>query len=287
MEKEKKTIVLMVNSECNLKPKCRDCYIPYKGQRDSKETVRLTEKLKERGYNVIIAGGETLLNPDYLESYQIAEQKYVLSNGILLFKNPEIFDVLHKKGIEKIRVSSHFGIQRYLRSVPDSIVARVVEESKKRGFTIEINTTISRENYLNVFEMCKKAYKFESSGIKFIRFLRSGNGRFCSLSTLNANEREEFFGLVDSSRKYYSKDKLEIVVHGNFGPKRGSKGEELSKENKYCPAGKTFFVISPENTVFGCPFLMSKPIGKLVEGKIEIKRELHSRRDICLADYLL
>jgi len=277
----------MVNSECN--HNCRHCYISYKGHRSPKETVKLVDRLTTQGYKVTIAGAETLLNLDYLKAYKRAGQDYILTNGLLLLERPEIFDKLNEYDIKKIEVSLHFGIQKDLNSVPEEIVAKVIDESKKRDFEIQINTTINQKNYRNVAYMCRGAYELEVDRIQFIRYVKSGKARENTpLRTVTEGERELFFDLVDAVKERYDKDDLYIKIHGNFGPKKGTEGEELSKCNTYCPAGKTFFAISPDNNVYGCPFLMEYPIGKLIRDGIDIEEELCSgKRDTCITDYLL
>lgn len=278
----------MVNSkeDCNLS--CRHCYLPYKGKRDPKETVELVGKLKKKGHEVYIAGSETLTDLDYLKAYQKAGQHHILTNGILLNKPPEIYDKLLEHGIEEIRVSSHFGIEESLRSVPTEIITKVVKEAKRRDFKVQITATITPENYQNIGLMCTRSYGLGADRLEFIKYIKSGNARKETRKTLTEKQKEEFFNLVVETRKGFNKEDLEIKLHGNFGPRKGSKGERLAKRNKYCRAGKFLFVVDPNNTVYGCPFLMEFPIGKLVNDKIKIEKELcGGKRDKCLTDYLL
>ncbi|MDO8741265.1 MAG: radical SAM protein [Candidatus Woesearchaeota archaeon] len=283
-----KEIVIMANSECNIGNKCKHCHISYKGHRKPKETVKLVEELTMQGFQVIIAGSEPLLNLSYLAAYEKAGQKYILTNGILLHKNPQIFDELHEHGIEEVKMSLHFGIQENLKSVPEEIVAKAVHEAKRRGFKVQISTTISQKNYRCVPDACKRSHELGADSIKFIRYIKSGKAiEDFSSSAISENERRTFFGLIDSAREMYDKDAIEIRLHGNFGPKKGTNGEELAKANSYCPAGNSFFVVSPDNAVYGCPFLMQQPIGKLTKYRVHIDRELCSgKRDKCLTDYL-
>ena len=123
-------ILLMVNDkkECNLS--CNHCYLPYKGKRSAEETVELVKQLKEQGELVALAGSEVLTDLGYLAAYQEAGQKYLLTNGLLLLKHPEIYDQLQEHGIKEIRVSTHFGIEKGLHSVPQIVIATVIEEAK-------------------------------------------------------------------------------------------------------------------------------------------------------------
>jgi MoaA/NifB/PqqE/SkfB family radical SAM enzyme len=279
-----KRIVLMVNSECN--SGCKHCYISYKSYREPENVLKLVDIFSDRGYKVITGGSEILLNQNYLKAYERAGQKYLLTNGILLSKHPEIPEQLRKYGIDEVRISLHFGIQEELGSVPEKVAEKAIENAKKSKMKTKIFTTVTKRNYKNVSDMCKKAYDLGVNGIKFIRYIDTGNGKQKFL-TVDEAARKEFFNLIESARKQYGKEELEIEIHGNFGPREGSKGEELSKKNEYCPAGLDFFIIDPEDNIYGCPFLMQFPIGKLLDGEILIDRNLsEGKRDRCLTDYL-
>jgi len=287
MNKQNKQIVLMVNSECN--NGCKHCYLLYKGHREVKNTLELVDKFHSQGYGVIIAGSETLLNRGYLKAYERVGQKYLLTNGILISQSPEVVDELCQYGIKEVRISLHFSIQEDLKSVPERIVEKAISNAKKKGLRAKIATVITKNNHRNVLDMCKSAYDLGADGIKFIRFINSGRAKefnFCS--GLSEQERKKFFETVDSVRSLYPKDKFEILIHGNFGLKQGSRGEELSRCNRYCPAGINLFAVDPDDNVYGCPFLMGYQIGKLSEGKIIIDKDLcNGKRDRCLTDYLL
>jgi MoaA/NifB/PqqE/SkfB family radical SAM enzyme len=223
-----------------------------------------------------------------LGAYQKANQDYILTNGILLDNQPEIYDKLLEHGIKEIRISSHFGIEKSLRSVPAKIIGRVVKEAKKRDFNVQIMAMITPENYQNVKCMCKRSYGLGTDKLKFIKYVKSGRAREEERLVLTSYEKENFFDLVIETREKFNKEDLEIKLHGNFGPRKGSRGEKLAKLNKYCPAGKFFFVVDPDDIVYGCPLLMEFPIGKLVNGKIKIEKELcGGKRDKCITDYLL
>ena len=84
-------IIIMCCSKCNLS--CDHCYISYNGNRDANELFELVKKLKEK-YEVVLNGAEVLTNLDYLKAYQEIGQKYILSNGLVFYENPNIIDIL-------------------------------------------------------------------------------------------------------------------------------------------------------------------------------------------------
>jgi MoaA/NifB/PqqE/SkfB family radical SAM enzyme len=277
----------MVNSECNVK--CKHCYLPYSGSRDPENTLETVKQLQASGHSVVIAGSETLLNPDYLKAYQQAEQNYLLTNGILLDKGNSLYELLNQHGIEKLTFSIHFGIQKDLKSVPESLVARVVQESKRRGFQTQVTTTITSANYLSIDEICDKSVRYGADIIQFDRLVQIGRGTEMESEALTAEQIAEFFGQIVEVRKKYPKEVLEIKPHGNFGPRPGSKGETLANENSYCPAGRDLVAIDPQNRVYGCPFSMhpNSVIGRYENGRIVRNRELlDGRRDTCITHLL-
>lgn len=284
----KPKVVLMVNDKaaCNLN--CACCYLPYEGVRSPDSTLRIVENLKER-FRIAIAGSETLLDPRYLEAYKAAGQKYILTNGIVLYKKSELFDTLKEYGIEEIQMSYDFKRQKGGDGVPKTLVESVVRAAKERGFWVRLTCVINSENYQEVDEMCDQVKATSADAIMFLRFLKSGSGKTQDRETLTEEQKDDFFRKVDEARKRFKKEELEIRVNGNFGPKKGSEGQRLSIENKYCPAGKTIFSVDPDGNVYGCPFIMdTEPIGQLVdESRIKISRNLcNGDRSKCIADLI-
>jgi len=279
-------VVLMVNDKtaCNLDCDC--CYLSYEGTRDPAEILRIIENLQTR-YRIAIAGSEILTDPRYLEAYRKAGQKYILSNGVLLYQKPELFDLLREYGIEEIQLSLDFKEQKGGRSTTSSMIESVVRSAKENGFWVRIAIVVTSENYREVNAMCDQVKNMGADAIFFIRYIKSGSAKNQKKETLTEEQRDEFFGLVDNARTKFQKDKFDIRINGNFGPKKGSKGERLSAGNRYCFAGKTIFAVAPDDTVYGCPYLMDTgPIGKLIdESRIEITRELcDGNRGKCITD---
>jgi MoaA/NifB/PqqE/SkfB family radical SAM enzyme len=277
-------VVLFLNSKCNAR--CRHCYISYNGERNPEDAIAVVQKLQSRGYEVVIAGSETLLNPDYLEVYKQAEQRHLLTNGIILDRDRSLFFALRGHGIEELVLSMHFGIQRDIWSVSDNLVARVIGSACARNFRVSVFTVISSRNYHLLGQICETAVLLGVKELHPLRFVCAGKGASMRHMALSAEELSAFFGEVDRIRKKYPKSVLEINLHGNFGPRPGTGGVALAKENKYCPAGIDTVAIDPQNNVYGCPFLMQpeNKIGRYENGKIIIEKNLfEGRRDTCIA----
>jgi MoaA/NifB/PqqE/SkfB family radical SAM enzyme len=271
--------VIMVNKKCNMR--CSHCYIPYTGEMSPEDTLRTIKELREDGHSAVVAGSETLLNTDYLDCYEAAGQKHLLTNGLLLVDNPSLFERIAEAGITELRFSLdgfHIAAEGYLE--------RLVEGSRKSGFSVQLTTVITADNYLNIQEFCDMASGYGADKIQFDRLVLSGRADGLYDKALDGRMVREVFSLVDDARKRFRKEQLEIGLHGNFGPKPGSRGERLAAENRYCPAGIDLIAITPDNKVYGCPFTMGagKEIGEYVGGRIAVERSLlENRRGDCIA----
>lgn len=286
-EAEQPTVVLMVNDRADCNMNCAHCFLSYEGKRSPDDVLNLVNRFRTT-HRVIIAGSEPLTNLGYLEAYRRAGQNYILTNGLLLYKDPAIFDLLQEYGIEEIQLSLHFGIQEDLHSVPERIIRHVVQQAKERGFRVQIAVTITPENYQDVEGMCDQVHEMGADRIRLIKYLKFGSAREEDRSQLTDGERIKFFESVDSARSKYTKDDLAIQIAGNFGPREGTKGEEMARCNEYCPAGERLFAIAPDGQVYGCPYLMEYPIGELTEDfQLQIKENLcNGKRNMCLTDLL-
>ena len=277
------TAILMVNDreDCNIN--CTHCYLPYRGIRDPRSTLDLAQKLTRHFTRVLIAGSEPLLHPEYLEAYQAVGQKYILTNGIALKQRPELYDALRQHGIEELQISLHFGIQGDLHSVPKEIVREVAKQAIGRGFRVQISTTITPQNFMDIESMCDQVKNdIGAQAMKFINYVKSGSAREEERMTLLDTEKQQFFNLVDAVRTKYQKHELDVRIHGNFGPKKGSRGEAMAACNTYCPAGSELFTIDPNNNVYGCPFLMEHHIGRLENDAIILEQDpFNGIRDKC------
>lgn len=278
----------MVNDRKSCNIRCNHCYVPDYGKRTSKSTLEETIRLQEQGYDVIIAGTETLADPMYLHAYKQAGQDYLLTNGLILLQDPDIFDKLLKAEIKTLQMSAHFEVQEELNSIPIDVVKKAVGLSKNNGFRVRLATTITSVNYEEVHLMSTLAYYMGADEIKFINYLPIGSASANNDLTLDEVQRSKFFDQINQVRDFIDIDQLRILLHGNFGPKPGSKGEVLANENCYCPAGDEIIAINPKGEIYGCPFLMeSQNIGTYQNGDLLIHNTLtKDKRQTCIANLL-
>ena len=88
-------VILMACSKCNVA--CKHCYIGYAGNRTPEELKILAEYYKNKYKLVRIDGAEPLVDLGYLPSYKIVGQDWIMTNGLRIFQEPEIIDLLIEK----------------------------------------------------------------------------------------------------------------------------------------------------------------------------------------------
>lgn len=276
--------VLFVNRRCN--KKCRHCYLSYEGERSPEYSLALTRHLRGQGHEITIAGSESLLDMDYLKSYKEVGQDYILTNGIILDRDKSVYELLRKHGIKTVVLSMHSAVQKDIKSVSKKLVERVICEAKVRGFRVKVFTLITSKNYDSLADLCERAVELGIDELQPVRFTVTGRARVLKEMALSEDQLARFFEDVLKVRAIYPKSVLDISPHGNFGPRYGSKGELMAKENRYCPAGVSEVEIDPHDNVYACPFLMQleNRIGVYRDGEIIIERDLlDGRRDTCIA----
>ncbi|PIN69152.1 hypothetical protein COV93_06635 [Candidatus Woesearchaeota archaeon CG11_big_fil_rev_8_21_14_0_20_43_8] len=271
----------MVNSDCN--QSCGHCYLGYSGKRSPESTLELTRDFKERGYDIIIAGSETLLDTGYLESYRAAGQKYILTNGKLIAKDLSLCDKLISYGIREVRMSLLHGLEARLGSVRKDIIKKAVRTALNAGLKVQLAAVISQDNYQDIGAICREAVELGVDSQEFLRYMKVGRAKGTDVETITEEQRQSVFDQIQVARRIFNKT-LKVRINGNFGPRKGTLGEKMASQGKYCPAGEHMFAITPNNRVYGCPGLTEWPIGRLVDGRIMVVSDLPKERKDCIAD---
>lgn len=268
--------ILMVNDKdsCNLN--CSHCFLSYRGKRSPEDASGLIKTFRSQGFEVNLSGSELLTDMDYIRCVRESGHDYVMTNGLILSADKSLYGRLFRMGIDEVRVSRHYGISSDLNSAPLDVSLGVCRDAKLRGFRVGFMVVINDKNYKMVKEMCDDAFRNSADSLMLINYVGSGR--------LGMAERLELFDSVLEQRGRFSKSDLEILLHGSFGP-LSEKGKKLASQNRYCPAVHEQVAITPDNTVYGCPFLMDLPVGRLEGSVIKIERDLFDgRRDCCLVD---
>lgn len=267
-----KKVIIMCCSSCNLN--CEHCYISYEGNRTAEDLLDVVRNLKDK-YEIALNGAEVLTNLGYLKAYQELGQKYILSNGLAISRNPKTIDKLLEHGIESISISYHFGIHNQISLIPSEELEEVFKKLKEKDFNFRLMTTITRENYHMIEEMCDKAYELGAKGIYFTNFMLQGNALNIEDRDLVLSDEQinSFFKQLMKCREKYKKEELLIERDAGFGRNTLS-----THDNFNCPSICDLVVLTPDNNVYPCIFL-AKPgneIGVYQDGKIYIDEKLLS-----------
>ena len=262
-------IIIMCCSKCNLS--CDHCYISYNGNRDANELFELVKKLKEK-YEVVLNGAEVLTNLDYLKAYQEIGQKYILSNGLVFYENPNIIDILKLYGLESVSISYHFGIHDKISLIKSYMLEEVFELLKQNNYNFRLMTTITSNNYMMLEEMCDKSIELGAKGLYLTNYILQGNAikHKNDKFVLNAEQINAFFEQLMRCRAKYSKDELLIERDAGFG-----KNDLSNHDHFMCPSINNQVILTPDNNLYPCIFL-AKPgyeIGKLIDDTLWINDE--------------
>lgn len=267
-----KKVIIMCCSSCNLN--CEHCYISYEGNRTAEDLLDVVRNLKDK-YEIALNGAEVLTNLGYLKAYQELGQKYILSNGLAISRNPKTIDKLLEHGIESVSISYHFGIHDQISLIPSEELEEVFKKIKEKDFNFRLMTTITTQNYHMIEEMCDKAYELGAKGIYFTNFMLQGNALNIEDRDLVLSDEQinSFFKQLMKCREKYKKEELLIERDAGFGRNTLS-----THDNFNCPSVCDLVVLTPDNNVYPCIFL-AKPgneIGVYQDRKIYIDEKLLS-----------
>lgn len=257
-------LTLMATSECNIK--CKHCYISYSGKRSIEDYTAVFDDLSKK-YTVEVNGAELLTNKRYFEIFNRSYQDFIMTNGLEIYRNPDILNYLKEHGVHRIFMSYHYGIQDELSPITMDMLKQNIKTILRFGMQVRLYTTITKQNFDKVHEICEEAIKLGASSIRFTNYIKQGNAK--NLKDENILSEEEiltFLQQVDNERKLHKKTEFKILRCGSFG-----KG---NSEKFKCYAGYDHAVITPDNNIYPCIFL-AKPgyeIGRLENGVIKITR---------------
>lgn len=272
-------VILMACSKCNVA--CKHCYIGYTGNRTPEELAELAKFYSERYKIVRIDGAEPLVDLGYLKSYKIVGQDWIMTNGLRIFNEPEVIDLLIENGIKNVFMSYHFDIQDSLNGITNDMLNTVINMLKEKGLRIILMTTITNKNVQNTFNICDSAYNLGASGIEFNKIFIQGRAKNLIDIGLNKNDYDNFFTQLKIARDKYDINDLEIRRSGTFGTDTVNEPDRF-----HCSAGVKKVCITPDNKVYGCTCIC-KPgyeVGEIVNNEIYLYSDFENDRTWCLGD---
>lgn len=272
-------VILMACSKCNVA--CKHCYIGYTGNRTPEELEELAKFYSERYKIVRIDGAEPLVDLGYLSSYKIVGQDWIMTNGLRLYKEPEVIDLLKESGIKNVFMSYHFGIQESLNGITNEMLNEVIRRLREKGIRVVLMTTITNQNVKDTLNICDTAYGLGASGIEFNKIFIQGRAKNLTNLGLDLNDYNTFFTQINDARCKYDIDELEVRRSGTFGV------DTVYEPNRFqCSAGVKKVCITPDDKVYGCTCIC-KPgyeIGEIKDKEIYLYSDFENDRSWCLGD---
>ena len=196
--------------------------------------------------------------------------------------DPEFIDIFYKlkeKGINLISISLHYGIQEQISKSSLEEISKVIIDAVKDGFSVRVLCTITKDNYKLVPYIAEYVHSLGVNSLKFINMLKEGNAENLGDIFLNQNDINEFFDILEETRKQYDKNEFYITRNGSFG------NDEKRPNNFMCPAGEDFVIITPDHKVYPCNGLNYDEycIGHWDDTGIYIDKKIEHSKKMCLA----
>lgn len=265
---------------CNLR--CRHCLnddsAPVK-EMCLKEVEKVLRELKRmRVFSINFSGGEPLLRNDLLE---ILEKASGLNFGVRLSTNGLLLDegLLRKLGeldVYCIQISldgigeTHDNF-RGLEGAYDKAVD-ALRIASERGFYTTMSTMIIKQNLREISDLLDLAVSLGVSSFKLNTFMPVGRGNR-SRDELRV-KKEELRSLAKemADRKKMYESRIDMQMDALFPwllkpkppPNYVVRGINPPLKLR-CSAGHSTLVISPNGTVYPCPYLTRFPLGNILE----------------------
>lgn len=272
-------VILMACSKCNVA--CKHCYIAYTGNRTPDDLEELAKYYSNKYQIVRIDGAEPLVDLGYLKSYKIVGQDWIMTNGLRIYNEPEIIDLLIDSGIKNVYMSYHFGIQDSLNGITNEMLDTVTKRLADKGIRVVLMTTITNKNVDDTLEICDKAHELGAKGIEFNKIFIQGRAKNLVDIGLKKDDYDNFFKQIKIARDKYDIDDLEVRRSGTFGS-----DTVYEPDRFHCSAGVKKVCITPDDKVYGCTCIC-KPgyeIGEIIDREIYLYSDFENDRSWCLGD---
>ena len=244
-------------------------------------SVKHSSEYSEKFKIVRIDGAEPLVDLGYLRSYKIVGQDWIMTNGLRIYKEPEIIDLLKENGIKNVFMSYHFEIQDSLNGITNDMLNTVIQLLRSKEIRVVLMTTITNQNAKDTLKICDTAYNLGASGIEFNKIFIQGRAKNLVNIGLDKNDYNSFFTQLQLARDKYDINELEVRRSGTFGC------DTVNTPNRFqCSAGVKKVCITPDNKVYGCTCIC-KPgyeIGEIIDGDIYLYSDFENDRSWCLGD---
>lgn len=252
-------VYLEVTHQCNLQ--CRHCYAAAGEKRPheltTEELLSVIDQLSELGvFYTEVTGGEPLLREDIFEVLSALRKKkigvFLFTNGVLL--NRETIQKLKDIGVDQVVVSldgASASSHDYLRGAHIfSDVIRNIQELKRSGFRLRINTVIHQKNKHELVQLLNLLEEVGADEFRLSPLIPEGRGR----ENLELGVSPEEYGkiLLDYSAHAELNRKTQIPIQTGEGYCMEAVGM-LKKTS--CGVGTFSCMVRADGCVVICPSL--------------------------------
>lgn len=280
-------VIYSLTDRCNWN--CKHCYKRRHGQLVHERSIGQCQadirKIRDDGHTVGVYGSENLTKLEFLEIYRLVGQRYILSNGLLISRQPDVCQRLIEYGIERVDISWHMGTDSALQSLPTGVVRKAVLNCIKAGLKVRILCVVTALNYCSLLAIAREVREMGATAIKLIQLLPSSED-LMQLQLLPEQRVTALMQMV-TIRHAYTVDELQVTIHGSFNATElTEKRRRAVEKGEFCSAGKSFLAIETNNDVFPCPFLNHErfKIGVWDGSRLQIENRIVHDGKSCLAE---
>lgn len=209
---------------------------------------------------LIFSGGEPLLRKDIFELAGYATEKGLRAamgtNGTLI--TDSVAGKLKSCGIGAVAVSldsmnpkrhdAFRGVEGAWKRAMDGVLA-----CTQNGINIQVNTTVTRQNYHEIDKILELAEK--AGARSFHLFFLVPTGRGVDIADVPANMYEQMIERILDTIAAFPSMNIRPVCAPQFLRIAARKGIDLKRWGRGCIAGHTYCRIYPSGEVTPCPYL--------------------------------
>ena len=272
-----------ITYRCNMK--CPHCLIDYSKNPEEmnlNDVEVVLQKLRNAGvFTINFSGGEPLLREDFTEIIEMASSMgfglRISTNGLLL--NEDTIRSFIDNMLFCVQVSvdgmkeTHDSFRGLRGSFKKAIQA--LRLSSDNGLHTTMSTMIIKPNINEIPDLLDLAVINGFSSFKLNSFMPVGRGSDASELGVTKDQVKRLASILAEKRDLY-KDKIDVQMAavfpwlfddhgiGNIAV-RGIRGHKKVR----CSAGQTNLVISPDGTVYPCPYLTDFPLGNILKDPLK------------------
>jgi radical SAM protein with 4Fe4S-binding SPASM domain len=272
-----------ITYRCNMK--CPHCLIDYSKNPEEmnlKDVEKVLQKLRNAGvFTINFSGGEPLLREDFTEIIEMASSMgfglRISTNGLLLDEDTIRSFIDNMLFCVQVSVDGMKETHDSFRGMRGSFkkAIQALRLSSDNGLHTTMSTMIIKPNINEIPDLLDLAVINGFSSFKLNSFMPVGRGSDASELGVTKDQVKRLASVLAEKRDLY-KDKIDVQMDAVFPwlfddhgignmTVRGIRGHKKVR----CSASQTNLVISPDGTVYPCPYLTDFPLGNILKDPLK------------------